>query len=155
MRSDWVSGCLVEMQLDAYQAHKAFSKKHQFLGRLCGVPAAMCDVIYDTSVIWSAVEHLAFAAINLVGAAYSNKCTIKDAIFNFEVACMETASFCIKMVLFPIKFLFQVCIILINPVKYRPINYTLAAFKGETILQYQHQSPAHLQIIQQYDFRQA
>jgi hypothetical protein len=144
MRSDLATGYAVENQLKVYHAHRNLSQQNQFNGRLLAVPVAMLDVMLSTGKVpLSVIEHLAVAVINLLGAAFSDKCAIKDALSSFELACISMASTPVQILLAPIKFVFQVCIILIDPVKYQPY-LTNPAFEGGVVVMYHHSYPAHL-----------
>lgn len=154
MRSNVIECHMQQFQLEIYQEHRHFSINHQFLGRLLALPVAMIDVGADLlTPLFAAIERLAFVAINFFGAAFSAKCTIKDAIWSLEAAYVNTVQVPFKILLIPIKLLFQVSIILINPVQYRPINLRIATFKGETIVHYTHQIPQHLQVSQNRDYK--
>lgn len=155
MRSYLVTGFTIENQLELYKGHKDFSVNHPIIGRLLAVPVAFLDVSVSVFIIpISVIEHLALVAINLFGSTISTECTVKDALDNFEVACLETITYPVKVLFMPIKFLFQVCVIIIDPAEYLPAVDGLAAFKGENIVMFQHTTRIDCRIFQPWDYRE-
>jgi hypothetical protein len=94
------------------------------LGRLGAFTVAPVDVFLNTlKAPLSAIEDLALAVINLLGAALSNKCSIKFAIFYTEACITQVAQTAISLVMAIVKLVYQVCIILLDPSKARPVYY--------------------------------
>ena len=69
------------------------------------------------------------AAINLIGASFSKKFTIKDALANAQYALGSAANTPVVLIMAPIKIIFQSLKIAINSNKVQSINYNKSAFK--------------------------
>ena len=78
-----------------------------------------------------AIEKIAMAAINLIGAAFSNKYRLKDALISLESGLMATMAIPVKLVLVPFKISFQFFAIIINPVAVKSISDTRPTFKQD------------------------
>ena len=130
MKSHEVQVCFTDLQGKLYSKLNNFSRSNEILGRLCSIPVSILDVALDTlKTPLSAIEYLAMAAINLIGALFSKKYTLKDALANTEWTFAAIANTPVKLFMAPIKIVFQFFAILIHPEKVEPIDYNKSTFK--------------------------
>lgn len=123
-----------------YNKLNDFSKSHPILGRLSSIPVSLLDVTVGTlQSPLSAIECIAMAAINLIGAAFSRigaafsrKYTLKDALANVEVSLANLANTAVKLLMTPFKIIFQTSAIIINPQTVQSINYNKPTFEHKT-----------------------
>lgn len=134
MRTDIVNTCADAMQFSIYKDFNAFGGKSPVLSRVLALPVAVLDVAIDTFKTYlSAIEHVALAVINLIGAVFSKKYTLKDALVSAELALISSAMVPVKSMLAMPKIIFQCIAILIHPSKAQSINARQATFKNEPI----------------------
>lgn len=69
------------------------------------------------------------AAINLIGAAFSTKFKLKDALACTEFTLGAAVNTPVKIVTAPFKIIFQLFAIIINPEKVQSINWYRPTFK--------------------------
>lgn len=123
MKSFLVREVTVSLQDGLYDKLNKFSRSHAILGRFCAVPVSLLDVGLETlRTPLSAIHCVAMAAINLIGAAFSEKFTLKDVIFFVEGALGNALHTPIALAMAPIKLIFQFSVIIINPEKVNSIN---------------------------------
>lgn len=113
-----------QLQDQVYSTLNDFSESHKFLGRMCALPVAIVDVGIATLASPALVIHsLGLAAINLLGVAFSENCSLKDALYSAKQACATIMIFPVKLAFAPIEIIFQLVAILINPEKVQSVNY--------------------------------
>lgn len=99
------------------------SKNHSIVGRLSAVPVAIVDVALSTLRLpFAAIEQVALAVINLFGAAFSLKYTLKHALFYTKSAFSGIASAPVHIAMAPVNIIYQIFAIVINPHKVCPID---------------------------------
>ncbi|MDF2549343.1 MAG: hypothetical protein K0S07_410 [Chlamydiales bacterium] len=129
MKSNLISESFTGLQDKLYDKLNEFSHSHKILGRMCSVPVSVLDVTLDTvKMPVRIIECVAMAAINLIGAAFFDKYTLKDALAHTDWALGVTANIPVKVVMMPLKIAFQFFAILINPEKVQSINYFKKTF---------------------------
>ena len=130
MRSSFVYQKATELQNNLYSKLNNFSETNEALGRFCSIPVSILDVGLDTFKLpLSVIECVAMAAINLIGAAFSTDFTLKDALASTEFALAAVANTPVKLVIAPVKIIFQCFAIIINPQKVQSINWQKPTFK--------------------------
>lgn len=103
----------------------AFSQLHPVLGRFCAVPLSVADVGLDVlKSPLNIIEKVALTAINLFGAAFSAKCSTRDTLLNLEWLLVEIASFPVAIAMAPLKLIYQIFAISINPQQVKSINFS-------------------------------
>lgn len=151
MRSVIVHDCATIMQLSLNKDYNNFSVKSPILGRLLALPVAVIDVAIDTFKPYlAAIEQIALVLINFFGAAFSKKCSLKEALICSERTFTEIATIPIKSMLFVPKIIFQFFAMLIHPQIAQSINPHLSTFKSGTINEYYKKVPSHLNAHQSY-----
>ena len=141
MRLHLVETYFKYLQDEIYYKLNTFSKSNKIAGRFCSIPISILDVGLETLKIpLSAIENIARAAINLIGAAFSTKYTLKNALLHAELAVGLIALTPAKLVLAPINIVFQLFAIIINPEKVRSIAHLY--FESEL----NNSADAHLEI---------
>lgn len=106
------------------------SKSNKMAGRLCAIPISILDVGLDSlRTILTAIECVAMAAINLVGAAFSDEYTLKHALAHTELTITSSMLIPVKLIMAPIKIVFQFFAIMIDPETVQPIDYAKPTFK--------------------------
>lgn len=109
-------------QKELYSKLNNFSQTHKTMGRFCSIPVSVLDVAIETSKApIGSIECLAMAAINLVGLAFSKKFTLKDALINAEFTLISIVVTPVKLATAPLKVIYQLFAILINPEKVQSI----------------------------------
>ena len=132
MRTYAVYDTISKLQDNLYAKINSFSETNKILGHLSAIPVALLDVALDTlKTPLGGIECIALAAINLIGAAFSKKFTIKDALASTQFALGCTANIPVALMMAPIKMIFQASAIAINPRKVQSINYNKAAFQED------------------------
>lgn len=115
---------LSKAQNDIYNKLNAYSKEQPFLGRLVSIPAAIGDVSLQTlKTPLTVIEYLAFAAINLFGAAFHEKCNLKDTLWNVEGFFCNLSIIPATLLLFPVKLVIQIFAGLYDPQNVKTINH--------------------------------
>lgn len=115
---------LSKAQNDIYSKLNVYSKEQPFLGRLVSIPAAIGDVGLQTlKTPLMVIEDLAFAAINLFGAAFHKKCNLKDTLWNVEGFFCSLSLIPAALLLFPVKLVIQVFAGLYDPQNVKTINH--------------------------------
>lgn len=113
------------------EIYSKLNNSNKLLGRLCSIPVAVLDVALDTSKIsLYVIDHIALALINLVGAAFSKECTLKDALLYTEGTFRLAAIIPVRVAFVPVKIIFQIFAIIINPKKVQSINYENPTFRS-------------------------
>lgn len=80
-----------DMQDELFNNLNNFSKSHKILGHLCAIPVAILDGAMEIAKIpLTIIGFLVLAAINLVGAVFSEKYKYKDALNYTAAAFMVT-----------------------------------------------------------------
>ena len=82
----------------------------------------------------SLIENLALAAINLVGAAFSSKFSMKDALHHSITVLLLTAAVGLSPLLMSIIFLAETVNILKDPAKARPYDEKKEAPLAEAVI---------------------
>ena len=132
MRLHLVDDSFIKLQNNIYSKLNTFSKSNKIAGRFCSIPISLLDVGLETlKTPLSAIEFVAMAAINLIGAAFSTEYTLKDALLLTGRALDRIATIPTKLVMAPIKIAFQLFAIIINPEKVQSINSQNPTFKSE------------------------
>ena len=132
MDSHLVELYFINLQNTIYCELNVFSKSNKIAGRFCSIPISLLDVGLETlKTPLSAIEFVAMAAINLIGAAFSTEYTLKDALLLTGRALDRIATIPTKLVMAPIKIAFQLFAIIINPEKVQSINSQNPTFKSE------------------------
>lgn len=94
------------------------NKRDAFTGRLASLPVALVDVALDILKPLAAIEDLAWAAINLIGALFCDEnFALKHALLLTERGLSRVAQIPVKIVMAPYKVAFQFAAILIDPKK--------------------------------------
>ena len=124
MKADSVETYFKDLQDEIYYKLNTFSKSNKIAGRFCSIPISILDVGLETLKIpLSAIEHIARAAINLIGAAFFKDYTLKNALLLTELAVGLIALTPAKLVLAPINIVYQLFAIIINPEKVESIAH--------------------------------
>lgn len=123
MRTQYISDGCLKFQDALYSKLNNFSHNHSLIGRLGAIPLAVADAAIEiVNPLLSTIEALAMTVFNLLGAALSSKCTLKDAIANAEWTLIHAARTPINVLMAPIKVVYQIFAILINPANVNTIN---------------------------------
>ncbi len=111
------------LQERLYEKLNDFSESHSVLGRLCALPVSFLDIGIETAKTpLGAIENVAITAINLVGMAFSEKFSFKDALASSQMAFILTLSTPVRIIYSPIKFCYQFFVILIDPSNVKPYH---------------------------------
>lgn len=98
--------------------------KHEVIGRLISIPVSILDVTLETiKTPLKIIECLVLAIINLLGAAFSDKFTLKDALYNTERMLFNTLGIPVVVVMVPLKLLYQLFSIVIDLENVKSINH--------------------------------
>lgn len=90
------------LQKSIYSNLNNFSQRNKNWGRFFSIPVSILDVAIDTlRCPLTAIEHIALAAINLIGVAFSTQYSLKDALVCTEVAVLTAVCTPIKIVFAP------------------------------------------------------
>jgi len=131
MRTCFVLQKTAGLQDSLYSGLNNFSQTNKILGRFCSITVSILDVALDTlKSPLNAIEHVAMAAINLIGAVFSTKFSLKDALASTEFALGSAVNTPVKLVVAPFKIIFQLFAIIINPEKVQSINWLKPTFKA-------------------------
>lgn len=131
MRTYFFHQKIVNLQDELYSKLNNFSQSNKTQGRFCSIPVSILDVALDTfKSPLAAIEYLAMAAINLVRAAFSKQFTLKDALACTEFALGSAVNIPVKLVLAPVKIIFQLFAIIMNPEKVQSIHYQNPTFQA-------------------------
>lgn len=105
MKTMIVDSCISRAQNALIAEFNEFAKTHECGSRALAIPVVLADTLLQVVKIPLAIiEYVAFAAINLFGAAFSEKCASYDAIFCFEEALHQ----CVDAIALPLRFLWQI-----------------------------------------------
>ncbi len=119
-------------QRDIYCYFNNFCLARPLLGRLVSIPVLIIDVGLDTfKTPASAIEYLVEIPINLIGALFSNKCSLKKVVLYADLAFSKIAETLINFAIAPIKMVFQFSAIQIHPEKVLSINYHFPTFRSK------------------------
>ncbi len=134
MKAFFVSKYVQNIQKQAYGKFNSFAKSSPLLGRLGAFPVAVLDIgVHSLSYSLHALEALAVAVVNLSGlifaTSYSNKCSLKDALFNTEMFMSGIILTPFKLLIAPLKVIYQVSAIIINSEKVNPFDYNQPTFQ--------------------------
>jgi hypothetical protein len=114
---------LGKAQHKLYALENNFAKDHPVLGRVTAIPTAAVDVILQTlKVPLAVIENIALTVINLVGALFSNKFSVKEAIFCLESAGTALLRLAVVIPLAPVKLIYQLFETIIDPVNTKSIT---------------------------------
>jgi hypothetical protein len=103
-------------QYHLYRNFNEFSSEHKIAGRFAAIPVAILDVGLDTAKSpLGTIEALALVVINLLGAAFDNNCTIKDALWATRKAIISAFATIADLLLAIIKLVYQACVSLYDP----------------------------------------
>lgn len=119
-----------DLQNDLYVKLNDFSKTNKTMGRFCSLPVSVVDVALNTLRLpLASIEYIALFAINLIGAAFSKQCTLKDALYCTELAIQAAVSTPIKLLMAPLKIVFQFFAIIIDPETVQSVEWSKPTFK--------------------------
>jgi hypothetical protein len=94
----------------------SFSHKHENLARLASIPVSVLDVALDTVALpLKAIQELAIAIINLLGAAFATRYTIRNALFGLQYGLGSAALFSVSVAMAPLKIFYQLVSIAAAP----------------------------------------
>jgi hypothetical protein len=130
MRTNFIFTETIKLKEQLYDNLNNFSQSNKTLGRFCSIPVSILDVGLDIcSTPLSVIEYAAMAAINLVGAVFSKKCTLKDSLAYTEYTLRATVNIPVTIVIAPIKLIFQFFAIIIDPEKVKSSHYGNPTFQ--------------------------
>lgn len=131
MITNYTGKFIDNLQTGLYDKLNKFSASHQISGRICSIPVSLLDVSLDIfkSPLRS-IENVALVAINLIGAIFKENCTIKHAVLNAESALTGIVILPVKIVIAPLKIIYQFFAIIIDPVKVNSIANLQYTFKS-------------------------
>lgn len=119
---EYVCGNLIQDNL--YKNLNSFSTSHPILGKVAAIPVSILDVAVETlKTPLRVIEEVALVILNLLGALFSEKYTIKDALANFEWSLRDSASVPVVVAIMPIKLIFQLIASIFDPARVLSINY--------------------------------
>ncbi len=85
-------------------------------GRLCSLPVSVADVVLETlKTPLQVIESVAYFAINLLGAAFFKRYSLRDAMLNVEDALSSALRIPVVLVLMIPKLIYQLCANLYDP----------------------------------------
>lgn len=112
-----------QLQDYMYSELNTFSRSNKVLGRLCSVPVSVLDVAIETlRTPLQVIENVALFAFNLIGAAFSKECSLKDALQCAEWAVVGVLHTPVAVAFAPLKVIYQLFAIIIDPVEIKSIN---------------------------------
>ncbi|MCE2983210.1 MAG: hypothetical protein LW832_06555 [Parachlamydia sp.] len=129
MSGDLITKCAYNTQYILYDRLNDFSTPYPVAGRFVALPVALVDVGIDILKLpIAAIEFLGLAAINLVGAAFSNDYTLKKSLMFVDATLSCLVNTPCKMATAPFKCAYQFFAILIDPVHVNSINFNFPTF---------------------------
>jgi hypothetical protein len=97
---------------------------HPVVACLGIIPIALLDVAIDTMRYpLRAIECVAMAIINLLGAVFTSNCEIKDALIGLESGLAHGLSVIGAVAMAPLKVLYQIFAIALSPSTVKSIDY--------------------------------
>ena len=119
MKTMYAYTATTQKQYALYNDLNALAKENTMKGRFTAIPVAVADVALDTiRPLLSAVEFVALTVINIIGKIFCYpKCTLKGALSYVEGALTSISILPAKVVLAPLKLLYQVGAGLWDPIK--------------------------------------
>lgn len=138
MRTYIVEHNISQLQNDMYRKVHEFANTYENVGFLCAIPVAIFDVSLETfKTPLKVIEYLAYTAINVFGAACFYDCNFKDALFNAQATLNHIAITPVAVVMAPLKLIYQVFAIALDPEDVKSINYFQAlGSSGYRLAQY-------------------
>ena len=102
--------------------------------KVYALPIACADALLEfLKLRLEAIEGLALAIVNLLGALFSEQCTIKGFLFNVEKMAVCAARSPIALGLAPFKVIIQTFAIVTDPANAKAYNHVLSIGGGDTI----------------------
>ncbi len=87
------------------------------LNRLFALPVAVIDIATDFAEgVVRIIQHVALAVFNILGALFSEKFSLKDAVSSLEAAVLITLWLPVKILFAPVKIALETLYILKDPV---------------------------------------
>lgn len=144
MRTYHVESYVSQLQNDMYSEVHELSSTYECVGILCAIPVAIADVALETfKTPLKVIEYLAITAMNLFGVAVvaannlfdaeakaaaspdhsTKEHSIKDALFNAQATLNNVVAIPVAVVMAPLKLLYQVFEIALDPDRVKSINY--------------------------------
>jgi hypothetical protein len=121
-----------DLQDKLYSKVNEFSEKNKILGRLCSMPLSILDVTLDTFALpLQLIESVYMAAMNLFKAAFFRGNKLKNALIHTESALRSARAIPVTIAVAPVKIIFQIFAIIINPQKVQSINNGNPTFKKD------------------------
>lgn len=112
MQSMIVESCLTRAQNAMYMSFNEGAEESPCAARIVAIPVAIADALLQgLKIPLTIIERVAFALINLFGAAFSTKCTVKDALQHFEGMLIQP----VRAVVLPFKLIYKIIANLYNP----------------------------------------
>lgn len=119
MKTDFAFQFVTQTQDKLYEN---FNQFYGPVGYLASIPVALLDVTLDVLRLpLITIERLALMAINLVGAAFSSRCSLRDSLFYFDRCLRGIFLIPCKLIMAPIKL---ICQIFINITDYQNARST-------------------------------
>lgn len=120
-----------QLQDHLYHGLNTLSKSHKTLGRFLSIPVSILDVAIDTlKHPLVSIARIALAAIILIRAAFDTNRSLKDSLRLIEDALGSAVHTPVALALAPVKIIFQLFVIIIDPKKVNSIS-SLRTFKEE------------------------
>lgn len=105
MKTAIVESCLSRAQTAMCDSFSLFADENECCGRALAIPLVLADTLVQVVKISLAIiEQIALSAINLFGAAFSEKCACSDGIDCLEEALHHVA----EAIVLPFRFVFQI-----------------------------------------------
>lgn len=124
MKSFIVDGYTIQKQIEMYTVLNQFAVESPKLGRLAAFAVVLIDVACETlKAPARLIERIAFTVLNLVISPFSPRYSIKDCLWNLELALNQIAVTPVLIGMTPLKFIYQLAVSLIHTDTVEPINY--------------------------------
>lgn len=134
MRSYIVFSAIINLQNDLYKKLNTFSITSPNLGRFYAIPLSIVDTVLDVAKpILSSIEYLAMTIINLIGAMFSDKFTLKHSLLSAERTLGVVVHIPVALVVCPLKLIFQLFAGVIDPATVKSIHHPFTYDKKDPL----------------------
>lgn len=117
MKTNIVYGLVLDTQKDLYTCLNEKAKDHPSLARLCALPVAVLEEGLRWLELIAVIEYAAVAVINVLGALFDERCSLKAAIKSTDDIFCVIGAIPSKVLLLPVRISFQTIAILIDPIR--------------------------------------
>lgn len=132
MKNYELISCIEKLQNNIYSELNNFSRMNSKLGRLSSIIVAPLDEMLEVvKSVGRVIDNVAGVAINLVGSVFLQKdCRLKDALYHMQNIFSSVVFIPTELCAAPIKVIYQLAAIIINPQEVRSISYSEPTFKS-------------------------